>query len=110
MTLPPPNLPKLGDKSIIAETLKVEIQNVAQFKENVHAIRYGDKKEGRGGWWSEQQRTLIPDIDSTLIGFHIEILFSFTEPDGTSYLDWCHGTVVASTSKSARKVEIKWDE
>ncbi len=51
----------------------------------------------------------MPEIDSTLIGFCIEILFSFTEPDGTSYLDWCYGMVVAIISESARKVRIKWD-
>ncbi len=29
----------------------------------------------------------MPEADSTLIGFRIEILFSITEPDGTRYLD-----------------------
>ncbi len=50
------------------------------------------------------------DVDSSLIGFNIEILFSFTEPDGNSYLDWCHGMVVTVMSMSARKAKIKWDE
>mmetsp|Transcript_7324 Transcript_7324/g.15055 ORF Transcript_7324/g.15055 Transcript_7324/m.15055 type:complete len:82 (+) Transcript_7324:1036-1281(+) len=52
----------------------------------------------------------MPEIDSTLVGFCIEVLFRFIEPDGTSYLDWCHGTVVAIHSVSARKIKIKWDE
>ncbi len=51
----------------------------------------------------------MPEVGSTLIKFCIEILFSVTEPDGTSYLDWCHGTVIAITTESARKVQIKWD-
>ncbi len=111
LTLPaPPNFPQLGEKSVIAETLQGgQFQNVIQFKERAHSIRDEREKEGRGDQWSEQQRTLMPEVDSTLIGFHIEILFSFTEPDGTSYLDWCHGLVVAITSELARKVKIKWD-
>ncbi len=40
----------------------------------------------------------MPKVDSTLGGFCIEILFSFTEPEGMSYLDWCHGTVVVIAS------------
>ncbi len=28
----------------------------------------------------------------------------------TSYLDWCHGTVVVTTSESSTKVKIKWDD
>ncbi len=51
----------------------------------------------------------MPEADSPLVGFCIEILFSFTEPDGMSYLDWCHVTVVAIASESAKKVKINWD-
>lgn len=88
---------------MITETLKVgKIQNVAQFKERVHLIWDECEKEGRVDWWSEQQRSFMPDIDSTRIGFHIEVLFSFTEANGTIYPDWCYGTVVAVTSESTR--------
>ncbi len=50
LTLPaPPNLPQLGEKSVIAETLHVgQFQNVVQFKERVYSIRDEREKEGRG--------------------------------------------------------------
>mmetsp|Transcript_9817 Transcript_9817/g.20905 ORF Transcript_9817/g.20905 Transcript_9817/m.20905 type:complete len:211 (-) Transcript_9817:255-887(-) len=71
LTLPAPsNLPQLGEKSVIAETLQVGwFQNMIQFKEKAHSIRDEREKEGRGDQWSEQQRSLMPEVDSTLIGF-----------------------------------------
>ncbi len=49
------------------------------------------------------------NIYAKLTGFCTEIIFSLTKPDGTHYLDWCHGTVFSITSESARKVKIKRD-
>ena len=50
----------------------------------------------------------MPDIDSTLVGFRIEKLFEYSETDGTTYLDWCHGeAVLVNGDKYAM---IRWDE
>ncbi len=90
MTLPaPPNLPQLGQKSNISDSLQIgKFNNSAKFKARVYAMRGDCEREGRGDYWREQQRTLMPDVDPSLIGFCIDMLFSIIEPDGNSYLDW----------------------
>ena len=71
-----------------------------------------DKQEayGIGDRWSEMQRSVMPDIDSTLVGFRIEKLFEYSETDGTTYLDWCHGEVVWVNGDKIKYATIRWDE
>ena len=52
----------------------------------------------------------MPDIDATLVGFRIEKLFEYSETDGTTYLDWCHGQVVLVNGDKIEYATIRWDE
>ena len=61
--------------------------NLAEFKVKTYAKRDRRGVDGVGDRWSEMQRSVMPDIDSTLIGFRIEVLFEYTETDGTTSLD-----------------------
>jgi hypothetical protein len=56
------------------------------------------------------QRSVMPYIDSTLIGFRIEMLFEYTETYGTTYLDWCHGKVTLVIGDKSKYAKIRWDE
>jgi hypothetical protein len=56
------------------------------------------------------QRSVILDIDSTLIGFRIEMLCEYTGIDGRTYLDWCHGQVTSVAGKNSKFAQIWWDE
>jgi hypothetical protein len=49
-------------------------------------------------------------IDSTLIGFKIVVLFEYTETDGTTLLDWCHGEVTSVICDKSKYAKIRWDE
>ncbi len=73
LSLPsPPEMPSLGTKSEIALSMEGKNESkLAKFKVKAYAER--DKREagGIGGRWSEMQRSVMPDIDSTLVGFRI---------------------------------------
>ncbi len=66
-----------------------------------YAKRIGDR-------WSEMQRSVMPDIDSTLVGFRIKKLFEYSETDGTTYLDWCHGEVISVNGDKIKYA--RWSE
>jgi hypothetical protein len=78
----------------------------------VKAYAERDKREadGIGDRWSEMQRSVMPDIDSTLVGFRIEKLFEYSETDGTTYLDWCHREVILVNSDKIKYATIRWNE
>ena len=61
--------------------------NLAEFKKKAYDERDRREADGVGDRWSEMQRSVMPEIDSTLIRFRIEMLFEYIETDGTTYLD-----------------------
>jgi hypothetical protein len=104
-------MPSLGTKSEIV--LSVESKNeskLAEFKVNAYAERDKRETDGTGDRWLEMQRSVMPDIDSTLVGFRIEKLFEYSEIDGTTYLDWCHGEVISVNGDKIKYATIKWDK
>jgi hypothetical protein len=78
----------------------------------VRAYVERDKQEadGIGDRWSEMQRSVMPDILSTLVGFRIEKLFEYSETDRTTYLDWCHGEVISVNGDKIKYATIRWSE
>ena len=86
LSLPsPPEMPSLGTKSEIALSMESKNESkLAEFKVKAYAERDKQEADGIGDRWSEMQRSVMPDIDSTLIGFRIEMLFEYTETDGTT--------------------------
>ena len=89
LTLPsPPEMQSLGTKSKLVMNMKSRDENnLAEFKVKTYAKRDRREADGVGDRWSEMQRSVMLDIDSMLIGFRIEVLFEYTERDGTIYLD-----------------------
>jgi hypothetical protein len=75
-----------------------------------YAARDRREADGVGDRWSEMQRIVMPNIDSTLIEFKIEVLFEYTETDGTIYLDWCHGEVTSVIGEKSKNANIRSDE
>ncbi len=112
LTLPsPPEMQSLGTKSEIAMTMKSRDENnLAEFKKKACVERDRRDTDGVGDRWSEMQRSVMPQMDSTLIGFRIEMLFEYTETDGTTYLDWCHGEVTLVIGDKTKYAKNRWDE
>jgi hypothetical protein len=112
LSLPsPPEMPALGTKSEIA--LGMESKNeskLAEFKVKAYAKRDKQEADGIGDRLSEIQRSVMPDIDSTLVGFRIEKLFEYSELDGTKYLDWCYGEVILVNGDKIKYATIRWDK
>ncbi len=52
----------------------------------------------------------MPKVDNTLVGFKIKMLFSDTETDGSSFLNWYHGEVTKTVNKNAGAVLITWSD
>ena len=84
--------------------------NLAELKKKAYVERDRREADGVGDRWSEMQRSAMPEIDSTLIGFRIEMLFEYTEINGTMYLDWCHREVTLVIGNKTRYAKIRWDE
>jgi hypothetical protein len=112
LTLPsPPEMQSLGTKSKLAMNVKSRDENnLAEFKVKTYAERDRREADGVGDRWSEMQRSVMPDIDSMLIGFRIAVLFEYTETDGTAYLDWCHGEVTLVIGDKSKYSKFRWDE
>ncbi len=110
--LSPPETQSHGTKSELAMTMKCRNENnLTEFKKKVNAVeRDWREAEGVGDRWSEMQRSVMPEIDSTLIEFRIEMLFEYTETDGTTHLDWCHGEVTLVIGNKTTHAKIRWDE
>jgi hypothetical protein len=101
----------LGTKSKLAMNMKSRDENkLAEFKVKTYAKRERREANGVGDRWSEMQRSVMPDIDSMLIRFRIEVLCEYTETDGTTYLDWCHREFALVISDKSKYAKIRWDE
>ncbi len=82
---------------------------LAEFKVKAYAERDKREADGIGDRWSEK-RSMMPDIDSTLVGFRIEKLFEYSETDRTTYLDWCHGEVILVNGHKIKYAMIRCSE
>jgi hypothetical protein len=58
----------------------------------------------------DAKECVIPDIDSTLVGFRIEKQFEYSETDRTTYLDWCHGEVISVNGDKIKYAMIRWSK
>ncbi len=107
-----PDVNKLGLQTDVALNLKVaNSKKIAKFKQDAREERDQREAAGEGDCWHEMQQTIAPSIDKHLIGFRIEMLFTYTNTDdGTTCLNWCHGTVISIMSEKNRAVKIEWDK
>ncbi len=112
LSLPsPPEMPSLGTKSEIMLSMESKNESkLAEFKVKVYAERDKQEADGNGDRWSEMQKSVMPDIDSTLVGFRIEKLFEYSETNGTTYLDWCLGEVISVNGDKIKYAMIRWSK
>ena len=66
--------------------------------------------EGRGDKFEGMQLNIMPKIDKSLKGFHIEMLFEYpNEIEGGTYLNWTHGVVdEVIILKTVKKIKVAW--
>lgn len=111
MNMPePPAMKTLGTTSDLALEIRAAKQ---QQREGIKAEAKSEietrEAEGKGDRWSERQKIVMPKI-KTLKGFKIEMLFDYTEPDGSVVMTWCHGIVDSVVNADSGVVKIKWDK
>ena len=69
--------------------------NREAIEKKCHEERDRREAQGKGDRWMEMQRKSMPKLDKSLIGFKLEKLFEYTEPDGSVLVTWCHGEVIS---------------
>ena len=53
----------------------------------------------------------MPDVDESLVGYHIDYCFEYFDEDGDgTYLGWCDGVVQKIVDEKTRMVEIRWNK
>ena len=52
----------------------------------------------------------MPKLDKSLIGFKLEKLFEYTEPDGSVLVTWCHGEIISVKNEKNGIFKVKWNE
>ena len=51
-----------------------------------------------------------PEINEALIGYKIEMLFEYTDIDGSQSTNWYHGKVIDIKNERTNVVMIEWDQ
>ncbi len=103
----PPEIQTLGTNSTLLESITIANQEkIDIFKRDSYAEHDQREEAGEGGCWYEMQCSIMPKVDSSLVGFKIEMLFRYTEPDGTTFLSWCHGQVTMFVNKKTEQYKL----
>ena len=74
-----------------------------------YAERDRREDEGEGDRLLERQKLSQPLIDDSLVGFKIEMLFFYTEPDGDKLYNWYNRVVASVVNERTKCVEVTWD-
>jgi hypothetical protein len=113
---PPLNMPSPPEMHALGTTanvgLNLQNNNAADIaKMRAEGYKERDRREaaGDGDRWGEMQEFTAPDIDQDLVGFQLEKLFEYTEPDGSTMLEWCHGEIIAIKNAKTNTVKVAWD-
>ena len=106
----PPKIHSLGTTSDLALKLKKGNEE-RRCKLVSESIKERDEREkkGLGDCWAEQQDTKHPNIDSTFVGYKLEMLFEYPNTlEGGTYLDWAHGIVENIVNTKTGRVRVRW--
>ncbi len=83
-----PEIQTLGTKSTLLESVTIENKDkIDKIKRDAYAEHEHREEAGEKDCWYEMQRSIMPDVDSSLVGFKIEMLFNYTETDGSTFLN-----------------------
>ena len=106
-----PDLPVLGTKDDIDLTKGSSYAGrIQELKLKGHEERDARELEGIGDRWSEQQQLTAPKINSSLVGWPIEMYFELGDVEGGRHNNWYHGTVLEVVNAMRRTVRIMWNE
>jgi len=90
----PPEMIELGTTSELGKSINVtNSEKMEKFKADARLEIEQRESRGEGGRWSEMQKLTPPLMNKKLVGFRIEMLFSYYEEDGAKCLNWYQGTV-----------------
>mmetsp|Transcript_21421 Transcript_21421/g.44783 ORF Transcript_21421/g.44783 Transcript_21421/m.44783 type:complete len:139 (+) Transcript_21421:57-473(+) len=78
-------------------------------KNECHARIQEREARGDGDMLTDMQESHMPEMNDTLVGYKIEMLFEYQSADGGQYLDWAHGEVTHVMNTNTRRVKIEWD-
>ena len=107
----PPQRRALGTTSALANEFKAgNSDQREQVREGGNMEREKRMSEGRGDKFEGMQLSIMPKIDKSLKGFHIEMLFEYpNEIEGGTYLNWTHGVVdEVIILKTVKKIKVTW--
>ena len=79
-------------------------------KDEARAERDKREEGGVGDRWEIRQSLIPPELDQSLIGFHIEMVFIHVNKDGTTTPHQYSGVVTDVLNTETRCVKITWDE
>lgn len=85
-------------------------EKMFQLQDTSYKEREHREAKAVGDEWSEMQEVNMPDIDSSFVGYKIEILFEYTDNDGSSLVNWYNGEVSEIVNEKRRIVKVKWNE
>ena len=107
----PPDMTDLGTTSDLALSFQCASSDQRdQLKNECHAKIQEREARGDGDMLTDMQESHMPEMNDTLKGFKIEMLFEYYPSlDGGQYLDWAHGEVAGVLNAKTRRVKIKWD-
>ena len=108
-----PGCPKLASLGTKAQDITTNDNSCINAEEQLrnNAINEQERREadGFGDQLMEMQQTSMPKINNNLIGYLIEMLFEYNDPDGST-LRWCQGKVLSVVRESNNLVEIEWND
>jgi hypothetical protein len=107
----PPDMPTLGTTSSDANGFDDKHNDrVREFKSKWRSERDTRMERGEGDRWSKMQKDAPPKVDTSLVGYEIEMLFSGTDDAGEPFINWYHGVVKKLLNEKGRRVLIEWNE
>ena len=106
----PPEMYKLGTTADIDMTLGKYADRIAAIEEKGYAERDIREEKGEGDRWTDRQELIAPEINNTLIGYKIEMLFEYIDIDGSQLTNWYHGKVTGIKNERTNAVIIEWDQ
>ncbi len=65
--------------------------------------------EGRGDKFMEREEFNMPEIENSVVGFEIEMLFEYPDGDERQLTSWYHGVVTKIINQKKNIVRMKWD-
>ena len=101
----------LGTESELTFVYKFgTIENIQELKTSAASRSDTMEAEGTSDCWAARQQSIMPVVNSELIGFKIEMLFRYNNEDGTTYVNWCNGVIISILNEKSYYVKVRWNQ